>query len=44
MILLKIQKNYTKENIKLKGALIDYRGENDVNILKTEVPDITWKY
>ena len=38
-----IKKDYSDKISELEGALLDYMGENDLKILKTEFPD-KWKY
>ena len=38
-----LKKVYPDKIKSLEEALINYRGENDLKILKTEFPD-TWKY
>ena len=38
-----LKKDYTNEFKNLEEALLDYKGENDLKILKTGFPD-KWKY
>ena len=38
-----LKKDYPDENNELEESLLDYMGENDLKILKTEFPD-KWKY
>ena len=38
-----LKKDYPEEIRNLKEALLDYMGENDLEILKTRFPD-KWKY
>ena len=39
-----LRKYYPNKIIKLEEALLKYIGENDLKILKTEIPDNKWKY
>ena len=38
------KKDYPDKNEELEGTLLNYIGEKDVKIMKTEIPDSKWKY
>ena len=38
-----MKKGYPEEIENLEGASLNYMGENDLKILKTEIPDNKWK-